>query len=297
MYQLFHSVPVVWRSDRCVQFGIDEPILIDGLTPQDTELISVLRMGIGIDDFFDRAEHLGVSSARASSLLALLDEAGALVPLGPDAAQRRPTVHVDPLAANLGVSPAQIAGTLAASPVLVLGPYAEALLPVLAAAGFDAHRIGRAEETGGFRSPLVVLTGVWVEDAVSAGYLVENGIDHQQVVVGQAQATISHVIVPGSTPCTRCRVNHRTEEDADWLLAWRTLWKQSPRPARTDPVLSTLAVAHTALVLRNHLLGCTPVPVDAVVTLPSGAVTEIGVDFHGECDCRIPVAGRFHVPA
>ena len=297
MYQLYHSVPVVWRSDRCVQFGIDEPILIDGLTPPDTELVSVLRMGIGVDDFFDRAAHLGVSAARASSLLALLDEAGALVPIGPRSTTRLPTVHVDPVAATLGIPPAQVAETLTAAPVLVSGPFARQLLPVLVAAGFEASPIDRVEDAAAHRSPVVVLTGVWVEDAVSAACLVENGITHQQVVVGQSGATISHVVVPGVTPCTRCRVLRRTDGDADWFLAWRSLWRQAPQPARTDPVLGTLAMAHAALVLRSHLLGGRPVPVDAVVTLPDGAVTETEVEFHDACDCRIPVAGTVDVSA
>lgn len=297
MYQLYHSVPVVWRSDSCVQFGIDEPILIDGLTPQDTELISVLRMGIGVEDFFDRAVHLGATPARASSLLALLDEAGVLIPVDPNSTPRRPTVHVDPYSASLGLAPAPTAETLATTTVLVAGPLAAPLLPVLSAVGFDAAGIDRAEDALTRQAPLVVLTGVWVEDAVTAGFLVEHAIAHLQVVVGQAQATISHVMIPGTNPCTRCQVNYRTDEDADWLLAWRALWRQTPQPARTDPVLCALAMAHTAAVVRNHVLGCTPIPVDSVVTLPSGAVSEIGVDFHPECDCRIPLTGEFHVSA
>ncbi|GAA4284066.1 hypothetical protein GCM10022261_15970 [Brevibacterium daeguense] len=297
MYQIFHSVPVVWRSDRCVQFGVDEPILIDGLTPQDAELISVLRMGIGIEDFFDRAEHLGVSASRASSLLALLDEAGALVPVSTSSAARRPTAHVDAFAADRGAAPAVIAESLATTSVLTAGPLARALLPHLSATGFEATSIERAEDALTFAAPLVMLTGVWVEDAVTAGFLVEHGLPHLQLVVGQSQASISHVVVPGLTPCTKCAIIHRTDEDADWLLAWRTLWRQAPAPARTDPVLGSLALALATAVVRNHVLGVQPEPMGVTVTLPSGAVSESAAEFHPECDCRIPVPGELHASA
>ena len=46
----------------------------------------------------------------------------------------------------------------------------------------------------------------------------------------------------------------RTDEDADWFLAWRSLWRQAPQPARTDPVLGTLAMAF--LLLRAFSSGC-----------------------------------------
>ncbi|GAA2002403.1 hypothetical protein [Brevibacterium samyangense] len=289
MYQVNQSVPVVWRSERCVQFGVDDPALVDGLTAEDAELVGLVRMGIGTDEFFDRAAYLGVPRARAGSLLAILDEAAALVPLHHDEGPEVTTSHTDAYASALGLSPTRVARTLGATDVAVTGPLRHALSPVLTAVGFAVRSVERAEDAFELRAPLVVLTSVWVEDAVSAGGLLEHTVPHLHVVLGQHRATVTHVVDPGVTPCTKCRFLHRTDADDEWMSTWRALWRQQPALSRTDPLLGHLAMAHVAGLLRTHAVHAPSVPVDLEITLPHGSVTERAATFHPECDCRIPI--------
>ncbi|WP_349829508.1 hypothetical protein [Brevibacterium litoralis] len=292
MYQLYRSVPVVWRSARCLQLGIDDPALIDGLAPADTELVSLVRMGIEVEDFFDRAEKLGVDASRAASLLAILDEAGALVPLDTEEATRPdplPTAHTDAWAARAHTSPARVSARLAARTVYVTGPFRDDLAVLLTAAGLVTRVVDRVEDVPDDPGVLVVLTAVWAADAVAAGFLAEAGREHLHVVVGQSRAEISHVVVPARTPCTRCAFHHRGTEDPDWMVAWRSVWREQPAAGRTDPVLAHLALGHAAEAVRSHVVHPREVPTDLEVALPHGAVTELVAAFHPSCDCRLPM--------
>ena len=287
-YQLYRSVPVVWRSSRCIQFGVDSPVLIDGLTAADTELINAIRMGISARDFDARAAHLDVSPARAASLLSLLTEAGVLMPVERTAYQASSTTHVDAYAARIREEPSCITGRLTRPSVLVLGPLRRGLQALLVAAGMRADIIDRAEDALTAAQPLVVLTGAWVDDAVGAGFLHEHGIDHCHLTVGQDQARLSHVIRAQDTPCTRCAIGFRCDDDADWFGSWQALWQQAPSASLLDPVLCALAYAHQAERVREHILNPGCVADDLVVSAGGEVVVETP-EFHASCDCRASV--------
>ena len=51
MFRIFPSVPITWRSSSCIQFGADDPVLIDGLLPGDACLMLFLVVGIVLFDF------------------------------------------------------------------------------------------------------------------------------------------------------------------------------------------------------------------------------------------------------
>lgn len=287
-YQLYRSVPVVWRSTRCVQFGVDSPVLIDGLTAADTELINAIRMGISARDFDARAAHLEVSPARSASLLSLLREAGVLMPVERTAYRAGSTAHVDAYAARIRAEPSSITGQLTRPSVLVLGPLRRGLQALLVAAGMRADIIDRAEDALTADRPLVVLTGAWVDDAVGAGFLHEHGIDHCHVTVGQEQVRLSHVIRAQETPCTRCAIGFRCDDDADWFGSWQALWQQAPSASLLDPVLCALAYAHQAERVREHILNPGCVADDLVVSAGGEVVIETP-EFHASCDCRASV--------
>lgn len=122
MFRIFPSVPITWRSSSCVQFGADDPVLIDGLLPADVSLIEDLRLGIGSSQFYARAQELGADLSRASSLITLLGEAGVLVPEGPDSGAVRKGSPVFAAARSFGLAPDRVSQILGARPVLVTGP-------------------------------------------------------------------------------------------------------------------------------------------------------------------------------
>lgn len=64
MLRICPSVPITWRSAACLQFGVEDPVLIDGLLPADASLIDDLRMGLGSGQFHTRAQDLGVDHHR-----------------------------------------------------------------------------------------------------------------------------------------------------------------------------------------------------------------------------------------
>src|SRR5699024_10587791 len=98
MLQFHRSVALVRRSESRLQFGVDDPVLIDGLTDGDFALIDRLCRGCDPDDYLEVAHRRGVNRTRALSLLDLLTEAGVLAP--PEAAAGGPVVrdHVEPFA-------------------------------------------------------------------------------------------------------------------------------------------------------------------------------------------------------
>ncbi|MFB9777215.1 hypothetical protein [Brevibacterium otitidis] len=287
-YQLYRSVPVVWRSGTCVQFGIDDPVLIDGLTAADAELISAVRMGIGAGDFDARAAQLNVSPARAASLLSLLDEAGALIPAEHAAARAGTAGHIDAYAAGCRLEPSTAAGQLTAPHVLVLGPLRRGLYAQLVSAGMRVEIIERAEDALTVARPLVVMTGVWVEDAVGAGFLHDHEIEHCHLTIGQQQARLSHIVRAQQSPCTACAFGFRSDEDENWFAAWQGLWQQTPAAGQVDPVLCALSFAQTAAQLRDHILGRSDMVTDLVFSL-TGAVEERTPQFHPSCSCQASV--------
>ena len=75
MLQFHRSVALVRRTESSVQLGVDDPVLIDGLTAGDLSLIDRLCRGCEPDEYLEAAQRRGVGRTRALSLLDLLTEA------------------------------------------------------------------------------------------------------------------------------------------------------------------------------------------------------------------------------
>lgn len=288
MYTIYRCVPLVWRSPGCVQFGADDPVLIDGLSPADADLLNLLRMGVSAAGLYDAAARCGVERTRAAALLALLDEAGVLVPVGPPALTGAPP-GAEALAAHLHAAPARVAEALSARRVRVTGPLAEPLVAALLRAGLSAQAVGSAEEAAADPDALTVLTAVWAADLLGAGLLSEAGASHAHVVIGEGLARVEHPVVPGCTPCTGCRVGALSREDPGWLDAWRALRALRASAERADPALVALALALAAARLRSFLVAERLDPADVTIAL-DGSTTIAAPAFHPACDCRLPLA-------
>ncbi len=288
MYTIYRTIPVVWRSDSCVQFGADDPVLIDGLSPADVDLLNVLRMGVSADHFFDAAARCSVSGPRATSLLTLLDEAGVLAPVSCRPAHQPGTDRLEAYAASLRAVPGDVAHALTTHRILVSGPLRAVTARTLRRAGMRATAVESSAAVVDADS-LVVLTSVWAADLLAAGQLCEEGISHLHVIVGTQCATVSQLIVPGAAPCSGCRVAAACDADSGWLQAWRSLRAQQPSPSLLDPVLLELTLAHTATAVRSWALGVPRDGGDLRIDIDAGTAME-EVAFHSACDCRVPLA-------
>ena len=289
MFRIFPSVPITWRSSSCIQFGADDPVLIDGLLPGDASLIEDLRLGIGSAQFYARAQELGVDLSRASSLIALLGEASVLVPDDADSGTVPKGSPVFAAARTFNLSPDRVSQVLGSRPVLVTGPLRAHLGGQLAALGFAVAADHRVEELDLMAAPVVITSSHLVPDLNSAMWLSDREVDHCQVVLGEQAVEITGLIRPGSTPCSVCACLHRRDSDAGWLDQHPRLRALPERESLSDPAARILGSAHVVQMLRQALLRPEVEPVRRVVTLDAGEITDTGLVFHDRCRCRTPV--------
>ncbi|WP_432791525.1 hypothetical protein QYM46_08125 [Brevibacterium sp. K11IcPPYGO002] len=289
MFRIFPSVPITWRSSSCIQFGAEDPVLIDGLLPGDAGLIEDLRLGIGSAQFYARAQELGVDLSRASSLITLLGEAKVLVPDDADTGSVPKGSPVFAAARTFDLSPDRVSRVLGSRPVLVTGPLRSHVDGQLAALGFAVATAHRVEELDLMTAPLVVTSSHLVPDLNSAMWLSDREVDHCQVVLGEQSVEITGLIRPGSTPCSVCSCLHRKDRDAGWLAQHPRLRALPDRESLSDPAARILGAAHVVQMLRHALLRPESAPIRRVVTLDMGEVTDTGLSFHDRCQCRTPV--------
>ncbi|WP_249356815.1 hypothetical protein [Brevibacterium sp. 2SA] len=290
MLRICPSVPITWRSPACLQFGVEDPVLIDGLLPADASLIDDLRMGLGSGQFHIRAQDLGIDLARATSLLTLLDEAGVLIPEDSDADAVRRGATLLATARLFGRSPDQAAAALAARPVGVVGPLRVAVVQQLSRAGFAVTPAARIDELDLAADPIVVTTSHLVPDLHTATWLVDREVDHCQIVAGEFSVEITGLVRPGATPCTVCACLMLRDADEGWFDQYPRIRALTDRDDLADPLTPALSAAHLVLVLRAALL-TEAEPVHRRVDLRTGAVDDGALAYHPQCHCRVPAPG------
>ncbi|HJA62258.1 hypothetical protein [Brevibacterium sp. SMBL_HHYL_HB1] len=289
MFRIFPSVPITWRSSSCIQFGADDPVLIDGLLPADVRLIEDLRLGIGSSQFYARAQELGADLGRATSLITLLGEAGVLIPEGADTGVVPKGSPAFAAARSYGLSPDRVSQALAARPVLVTGPLRAIAEGHLAATGFTVSGARQIEDLDLMTAPLVITSSYLVPDLHSATWLSDREVDHVQVVLGESVVEIAGLVRPGRTPCTVCSCLHRKDADSGWFDQYPRLRALSDRESLTDPLARILGAGHAVQLLRHCLLRPRFDPVRRVIALDAETVSEDELAFHDRCHCRAPV--------
>lgn len=284
MLMFNRSVPLAWRSSRCLQIGIDDPVLIDGLSAADRELIELIKMGISPELLSDKSSQLGMAHERLESLLSLLEEAGALVPRVQ--LHTSPVTHqVDAIAQARQACPSEISHAFKRQRVLCVGPLAPELSTMLTACGLSASS-GSLSSSTLQPGTLVAFTSVWVPDLMGARALHESDTPHVSACIQQESATVTHVIQPSFTPCIACLTHYWIDADDEWLAGWKSLREQAPSPRRVDPLLAWSALVEVARTVRQHVLEDFTVPHIRRVSM-TGETTSDVAQFHTACDCRV----------
>lgn len=290
MLQFHRSVALVRRTDSSVQFGIDDPVLIDGLTPADFDLIDRLCRGCDGEEYLGEAERRGVSRTRAMSLLDLLMEAGVLAPA--EAAAGGPVVRdfAESFAAMHGLGPVAASSAIRSCHVFVLGHDASIAAEALTETGFEpvvVDSVEQAIEAGATRG-ITVLMSRCTANVGDASRLFAEDADHLSVRIGDERADLVPVR-PGITPCTTCAVLHTRDDDGGWFSAWQQLSARS-RHALVDPLLIRSAATEAARLLRAAAVGIAEFGPTMRIDARTGQRTQGGASFHPDCDCRIPLS-------
>lgn len=295
MLRICPSVPITWRGRGCLQFGVEDPVLIDGLLPAEASLIEDLRMGLASAQFHHRAQELGIDLARATSLISLLAEADVLIPSDSDTSAMAKGSKTLSTARLFRRTPDETSEVLAARTVAVLGPLRSPVAHQLSLAGFAVSTASRVDESEALAHPIVVTTSHLVPDLHSATWLVDREIDHCQVVAGEFTVTLTGLVRPGRTPCTLCGCLSLRDADADWFDQYPRIRALQDRDELSDPLAAGVAATHIALVLRRALLEDAAEPMVRSVDLRTGFADEEDLAFHPRCHCRAPVP-RFGRP-
>ncbi len=218
--------PLVWRSPRCLQLGVDPRLaVLDDVTDADARLIDALTTGISRAGLSTLAAQAGVPDHRVDEVLQVVSPA--LLPAGEQPAAPRPAVAV----VGRGVAAARVAG--------VIG---EAGHPV--AFGESITRVG------GRRPGVAVLVSGHVCDPLEHQRWLRRDIAHLPIVFGEVAVTIGPLVVPGATACLTCIETRRTAADAAWPAVAPQLWGRS---ATTETVEHATAAAVEVLrMLRRR---------------------------------------------
>lgn len=246
-------MPIFWRDQNTLQIGLESsPVILHDVTPAIERLIGALAAGSSRDALRRIARHGSVDPAIVDVLLESLGEHLA----APSEARPRGYIAVD------GGGPHTTA-------------IREAILGAVTPTG---------ERSADEHPRLGVIVADYVITPSRAASWMSGGVAHLPVVFDDAGARIGPVIIPGETPCLRCRDLHRRDLDEDWPTIAAQL-NGRPAPA-SPPALVRAIVSRAALSVANYLLGVPPEPVAIRLNRNDPHERLESQHFHPECGCR-----------
>ena len=219
----------VWRTPDCLQFGVEQPVLVlDGVSAADERMLAALACGVTREGLQLLAERAGAPPGAATALLKRV----APVLTRDDGSQSRderlpgrpPLVVLD----AAGPTASQLAGMLTDAGAEVRGGLA-----------WDDPALDRAEAA-------VIVGSYAIEPQRSARWL-RRDIPHLAVVFGDAGVTVGPWVRPGAAPCLRCVDLHRTSADTAWPVMATQL--HTLPPPGEDAITSAIVAARAAALV------------------------------------------------
>lgn len=310
------DVPVVWRSDSCVELGWPpRQIRLEGVDHAHLEWL----LGLHGERVLADALAIGGEQGLRPALMRRLLGAGVRSGLVDDAAQmpdslRDAPVHLRDLIAPEVVAARHLYGGTAkareaidrrqSAEVAIQGanPVAEAVALVLTCAGVGNVVQDRATHSGSKRHRRAtlprachVLCDTAHPDAAADPDAMALDIPHLAVAVTGARAVIGPLVIPGRTSCLRCRDLHLADADDSWPRAAVQWSARRPGPAAAG--LAHLAGAWAALHALA-VIDAGPAEVQApainaalIVGLPDAAIDFESRPPHPLCGCLWPETG------
>lgn len=311
---LRRDVPLLWRTDTCLQVGLDPQRRV--MLEVDRPLIEWARTLTGartLEVAIAEAQQQGLAVDEALHLLQLLISAGAL-----DDAARIPrcvsdlSTHERDTATRHQACARQTyvderayaaVDARAEAVIVVLGrqPLAEKIINTLRASGFrhvfttDPEPSGNRKHRGRNTEPaLRILADAWHPDAIGVS-TVSDGRHESAVLPVAVWGRHGHVgplVLPGQSSCLRCWTLHRCDEDPAWPRLSVQLTHQKPDVDAIDAALLQAVSAHVAMLasafVEAQAVGDSGVRFSGVtqgIELPGGAVTTRAHEVHPLCGC------------
>lgn len=262
------AAPLLWRTATSAQFGEPAVAGLDPVPPAVEAVLRVLMDGVEPEPLARVAAGAGLDERALTALLERLRPA--LLPAAP------PAPH--PLRLLLD-APADLGA---------------ALDRVLARLG---HRLevaaGDPDDARGPGSVVLLAAHHVLPPARYVRWLAAD-VPHLSVVVGDRGAAVGPFVVPGVTPCLRCRDEHRLAADPCWPAVAAQLLARRSSIGLGDPQLvaevgAMVARAFGALAARR------PTGYEGAsswIDARSGTVSRRESPWHERCSCCWPDRGR-----
>jgi hypothetical protein len=315
------DVPLVWRSDTCVEIGWPpRQIRVDGVDHAHIRWL----LALGGERALAAALTLGTGQGLSSALMRRLLSAGVWAGLVDDASTlpdslRDIPVHMRDLVSPDVTAARHLHGATArardvidrrrSAEVAVQGdgPVADAVALVLTCAGVAhvvrdqaLHSASKRHRRGARDRACHVLCDVAHPDAAADQDAMALDIPHLAVAATGARAVIGPLVIPGRTSCLRCRDLHLADADPSWPRAAVQWSARKPGPVAAG--LAHLSGAWAALqVLAVVDAGPAQVYVPVmdgafIVGLPDAGFTLEPRPPHPLCGCLWPETGSGKAP-
>lgn len=310
------DVPLVWRSDACVEMGWPPlQVRIDGV---DRAHVAWL-LGLHGDRDLDQALGLGAERGlrpglmrrllRAGVRSGLVDDASAM----PESLREVPVQVRDLMAPEVSAARHLHGGTARARELIDrrrraevslqgTGQVADAVALILTSAGVGSvvqdrapHSSSKRHRRGIGQRACHVLCDTAHPDAASDPEAMALDIPHLAVTVAGARAVIGPLVIPGRTSCLRCRELHLADADESWPRAavqWATR-RPGPAAAGLAHLAGAWAALHALAVIdAGPRLVRVPVMDGAlIVGLPDADIRREARPAHPLCGCLWPETG------
>lgn len=109
-------------------------------------------------------------------------------------------------------------------------------------------------------------------------------VPHVVVSVMAHGVEVSHLVVPGTTPCLTCRERRRTDDDPTWPFSAAQL--AAREVAEVERTVASTAIAVAIAAILAHIDGDTPPMRHGARIQPYGINPTEAPQFHPECGCR-----------
>ncbi len=276
-YRLTRQLPLTWRDEGVLQLGLDEGIVLHGVPVALTHAVQALTEPRSLTELERLAPALPL--AWLSWLLDQLEAAGLLT--------TEPAVRPEVGLLGAGRLADAIAGGLEK-------PGLAEVVRMASARRRNRRRLPEAmphwsEVVAGLPGFVVVATDTQEPDRALTDTLARTGRTHLIVRLETDRAVVGPLVIPGSTPCTRCHDLLRCHYDRAWPRLVAQLCRDRAAP---DPVLLGWAASTAVVQIRCRLAGGAP---DATGrTLELGSTDHVlrvrDWQVHPDCGCVMAVA-------
>ena len=250
--KITHGVPMVWRTPTSVQFGVDAPVIVEGVTPGVERVLAALRAGISASGLEMLARDAAVPARELRSLLHRLEPA--MTPRPPAPAGR----------------------------VLVTGGGPLAIM--VAALLREGGVLARSDEAA---PAIAVLVADWVLGPDEAARWLRRDIPHLPIVVTDTSIDVGPFVEPGGGPCVYCVHLTRTDADPAWpAVAAQLLGRAGPENSQ----LTRLAAAcfATRRIMARLSSGASATASAWHIADEGGTVSAWTARTHPRCSCAAP---------